>query len=61
MLDAAMSASLSHGVVTPELRAQLAEGQAYRLYAAEGVLTAIADLTGPELRLKVFGAAQPVE
>ncbi|MDV2989506.1 MAG: tRNA pseudouridine(55) synthase TruB [Dehalogenimonas sp.] len=61
MLDAAMSASLSHGVVTPELRAQLAEGQAYRLYAAEGVLTAIADLTGPELRLKVFGAAQPGE
>ncbi|MGI2335159.1 MAG: tRNA pseudouridine(55) synthase TruB [Dehalogenimonas sp.] len=61
ILDTTTAESISHGVVTAELRAQFAEGQAYRLYSADGCLAAIADLTGTELRLKVFGDKPPGE
>ncbi|TFG45014.1 MAG: tRNA pseudouridine(55) synthase TruB [Dehalococcoidia bacterium] len=53
-LDETSAAKIICGVVTPEVMERLVGKHAYRLYRENGELLAIADMTGEELRLKVF-------
>lgn len=58
-LDETAADRIICGVVPEELLARLTGKQAYRLYQPDGELLAVADMTGEELRLKVFISHQP--